>query len=236
MDILIQILILFIFINTLVKLSFWKLWQVVLFTLVYGLFLFIASPYATQSSKVEFQGLMQNSTILADISVMITIESALCLAFVFTAFHQKYHDNKKVWVKLLYWYPTLMLFPALYYLLAQTFYAFPGVSFDGITYGMMAAVVVGLSLFSYLLRAFLPEKSIRLEVQLLSALFVCVLGLITTGSSQVVYAAPEVITGSSVTVVYALMVIVTVIILGIGVHKWKWIIKDRARRKREQHS
>lgn len=191
MELIIQILMLFIFINCTLKLSFWKPWQAALFGVGCAAFILFACQYAILQSKTQINDYLQNKDILQDAAVLITIESALCFAFCFAAMREIYGKTVKLWVKPLYWYPSLLIYPVLFYILTQAIFAMPGTDFTIISYVMAGIVLVAFPLLSYCSRYILPEKDLRLEVHFLVSLFVCILGLITTVNGNVTYAAVE---------------------------------------------
>jgi hypothetical protein len=126
---------------------------------------------------------------MQDLAVLITIESAICFAFCFAALREMFGKKIKRQIQLLYWYPGLLIFPVLFYLLTQIIFAMPGTSFTTISYLLAGSVFVGLPALSYLAGYLYPEKELRLEVHFLVSLFVCITGLITTVNGNVTYAA-----------------------------------------------
>ncbi|MCD8164871.1 MAG: hypothetical protein LUE93_01280 [Bacteroides sp.] len=95
MELVIQILMLFILINTVLKLSFWKLWQVAIFSLLCGGFIIWACQYAILQSKTQLEDYLTNTKIMQDSAVLITAESAICFAFCFAALRNMFGRRKK---------------------------------------------------------------------------------------------------------------------------------------------
>ena len=182
---------LFVAVNCLLKLSFRKWWQAATFGLICGIFVIAAYPTATLQSKTQLADLMADRSMMSDIAVLVTIEVSLCLSYCFLASKKIFGGELSRWGKVLQWYPSLLIFPALFYLLTQTMYAMPGQSFGSIAWTLAAITAVGMPLLSYALRKLLPEDDFRLEVHFLVSLFVCVLGLISTVNGQVAYAAVD---------------------------------------------
>lgn len=88
-------------------------------------------------------------------------------------------------------YPGLLLLPVLYFVLAQLFYALPGVSFNTISYGLAIAVFIFFPLLSWGFTKLLPEEDLRLEILFIVNLIVCMIGLITTVNGETAYAPVE---------------------------------------------
>lgn len=191
MELVIQILMLFIIVNVIMKLSFWKWWQTLLFALISAVFVLVSCSYAILQSKTQLSDYMNNTAVMQDAAVLITIESVLCFAFCFAALRSADTNKEKVWQKALKWYPGLLLFPVLFYILTQTVFAMPGTDFTVISYILAGAVLVLLPLLSIGVRYMYPEKELRLEVYFLVSLFVCIIGLITTVNGNVTYAPAE---------------------------------------------
>src|SRR5690606_3254521 len=136
----------------------------------------------------------------------------------------------KRWIQPLYWYPSLLIFPVLFYLLTQLIFSFPGTDFDTISYILAAAVLVILPALSYLVRYIYPEKELRLEVYFLVSLFVCIIGLITTVNGNVTYAAvEEQLNIKALLLSFGLFG--TAFVLGFFWNKVKWIIRQKKESK-----
>lgn len=191
MEVIIQILILFIVVNTALKLSFWKWWQTLIFAAIAAIFILWIQQYAIGQSKLQLQNYLNNKQALQDMAVLITAESAVSLAFCIATLRNMFGKKEKRWVKLLYWYPSLLLFPVLYYLLTQSIFSLPGISFSSITFMFSGAIFIVLPALAYGLKLLIPEKELRLEIYFLVSLFVAILGLLTTVDGNVTYAAAK---------------------------------------------
>ena len=191
MEYIIQILILFIFINTILKLSYWKWWQAVVFGTVCGGFILLIYPYAITQTKTQLFDFLNNARIMQDMAVLVTFESVIYLAFCFTAMRQLYGKKAKRWIKPLEWYPGLLVFPALFYVLINAVFNLSGTDFSRIAYVLAGGVFVLFPLLSWGMKYVLPEKELRMEVQFLVSLFVAVIGLICTVNGNVTYSAVD---------------------------------------------
>lgn len=232
MELIIQILMLFIVINCILKLSFWRPWQAALFGLVCAVFIVGTYQYAIQQSKTQINDYLQNTKALQDAAVLVTIESAICFAFCFAALRELFGKTVKRWVRPLYWYPSLLIFPVLFYLLTQTIFSMTGTDFATIAYVLAAIVVMVFPLFSYGIRYLVPEKELRLEVHFLVSLFVCILGLLTTVNGNVTYAASEEPI-NLLALFSSIGLFVITFILGFFWNKIKWIIKQKKYNKQK---
>ena len=161
MEQIIYVLLLFIFLNCVMKLSLWQWWQRIIYSLVLGGFAYWSMDYAMLQSKTHIADYLQNTAVLQNMAIIVTIESVFCLAFTLTYLQNDDHTiRNKWWAKVLFWYPGLLMFP-LVPLIAEGF------------------------------RFLLPERDHRVEVHLLLSLFICILGLIATENGKIVYAVKE---------------------------------------------
>lgn len=232
MELIISVLMLFIVMNCVLKVSFWRWWQAALFGVGCGVFVVLTYPYAILQSKTQIADYLRNTVALQDMAVIITIESVICFAYCVAVLRGWFGQQEKWWVKPLKWYPSLLIFPVLFYLQTELIFSFSGVSFTVLSYGFAVAVAVLLPLLCVLFRYLLPEKDLRLEVHFLVSLFVCVIGLLTTVNGNVTYQAVEEPTNwKALAVSFGLFLIL--FLIGMVWNKLKWIIlQKRGERRR----
>ena len=125
MELIIHILMLFIVINCSFKLSFWKLWQTVIYSLIAGLFVAGTWQYAILQSKTQIADYLQNTEALQNMAIIITLESALCFGYCVAFLRGLYGKKNLWWAELLRWYPSLLLFPVLFYYLTEAIFRLP---------------------------------------------------------------------------------------------------------------
>ena len=184
---LIVLLIIFIFFNTLLKLSFWRLWQVALWTGVLVAFLWGSYDFASEQSQTTLSQWLASPKILSNMAVLVTIESAIGLLFAFIALRDYYQNRQSKALRVLLAFPGLLLFPCLIYVLAQAFFFFSGADFAMTTLYACLALFALMLLGTKGLTILLPEKDLRLEVHLLISILIILLGLTATASAQIIY-------------------------------------------------
>ena len=106
MELIISILVLFIFVNGILKVSFWKGWQTLLFGAVCGAFVAATYPYAILQSKTQLADYLQNTAALKNMAVIITLESCVCFAYCIAVLQGA--ERQRWWMKLLKWVTALM--------------------------------------------------------------------------------------------------------------------------------
>ena len=195
MELIIHILMLFIVINCSFKLSFWKLWQTVIYSLIAGLFVAGTWQYA----------ILQSKTL--------------------------YGKKNLWWAELLRWYPSLLLFPVLFYYLTEAIFRLPGVDFSVTSWSLAGIVVIAIPLLSRLMKYLVPEDDLRLEVHFLVSLFICILGLLTTVNGKTTYAATEEALNWKA-IILSIGLFVVLFLIGFAWNKLKWPLLQRRELKK----
>ena len=224
MQLVLNILLVFILINAVLKFSFWRLWQVVAAAVLSVLFLFWAYPYAMEQSQVTIQNALETPSILSNIAVLVTIEVALCLTFCFSELKGLFFAEKNRWNTFLKACPALLMFPVLFYLLTQSFFYFSGMDFFTITMLFSAGSALFIIGGAWCIQAFFPERDFRIEVHLLTSLFIGILGLIITSSGNLIY-VPKSEPISFKFLGFSFILFIGIFILGMMINRWYWKLK-----------
>lgn len=201
MEILIYTLIVFIILSCAFKLSQWGWTARIVFGALLAAFVVWSEQYAVQQSKTQLADYLGNITALQNMAVIVTIDSVFCFGYAFCYFQDMYkpqhpdattaQQRGKWWLTILKWYPSLLMFPVTFYAFTQTLFVAVGVDFAVTTWAFAAACLIGLPLIAEGCKWLVPEQDGRVEMQLLSGCFVCVLGLISTESGKMVYKVQE---------------------------------------------
>lgn len=234
MELIIQILMLFIVLNSVLKLSFHRSWQVIVFSLLCGLFVIAVYPYAIEQSKTQLADYLSNAKIMQDSAVLVTLEASVCFAFCFLYSKKLFGGKLSRWGRILQWYISLLIFPVLFYLLTQTIFTLSGTDFKTIAYLIAVAVTVGIPLLAWLVRYLFPESDFRLEVHFIASLFVCILGLVTTVNGNVTYAAvDEPVNWHALALAFGFFAVAFA--AGYGWNRLKWIVRQRRELKNKTY-
>lgn len=227
------VLMLFIVINNAVKLSFWKWWQVGLFSLIAAASVVVMYPYAILQSKTQIADYLQNIGALQNMAILVTAESAIGFGFCVAYLRGVYGKKKPWWRQLLWWYPGLLLFPVLFYVLTEFIFLMTGVSFTTTTYVIAATVLVLLPLIAKVMAWFVPESDLRIELHFLISLFICILGLLSTVNGQTVYTPQEEPINWNA-VLLSLVLFAVLFTLGFAWNRIKYPLIQRLREKRSK--
>lgn len=222
MEILIGLLIALVLLNGALKISLWKSWQQILFCLLLGVLLFASMQYAVTLSKTALHALLLDAAILQDMAVVVTVDAALCLSFCLSWLNDGIVCQKKpAFMGWMLWaYPHLLLLPALFYALAMTVFALPGVDFLAMGAGFALTAAVALLVLVRAMMWLLPQVEGRVELHLLLSAVIAVVGLLATQTRQLVYGIKETPVQWSA-MVFTLSVFALLFLIGFFTHRLK---------------
>ena len=184
MQYVVLVLMLLVTLQTWLKLTFMKVWQMVAVAAVCALFVGLTWGYAIDQSRNEIAEWLQDQPLMLDVSVILTLEVLLQMAYCLLAGSLLYDgevSRRVVWIyRVLRFFPGVLIFPVLFYALVQVIYAFPGADFATVAWSLAAVVLLLLPLGALGMRWIVPEKNLRLEMLFLLAALVLILGIIAT--------------------------------------------------------
>jgi hypothetical protein len=224
MQYIVQILVLFILVNCVFKLSFRKWRQAAVFGLVCAVFILWSCRWAILQSKTQLADWLQDVRVMQDAAVWVTVESAICFAFCFARLRELFGRPHRTGMRILHAYPGLLVFPALFYVQTQAVFSMPGTDFMLVSCLLAALVFVAIPLLTVLVRRLYPDEELRLEVHFLISLFVGVIGLIATVNGNVTYAAVEQPFDARA-LLMALGLFALLFTAGVLINKYKWRFK-----------
>ncbi|MCM1107727.1 MAG: hypothetical protein NC388_01595 [Clostridium sp.] len=224
MEIILIILMLFITLNSLFRLSFWPFVGRVAFALTAAAFVWWSTRYAVLQSKTQLTDYLTHKDLLQDMALLVTAESAICLAYCMGHLRDLPGNRPPRWLRLLGLYPGLLILPVLFMLLTQIIFTLTGTDFMLTAGCLAAATAVVLSLAPALVRRLFPTHDERLEIHFMLTLFVCAIGLISTVNGETVYAAAPA-TPRWQELVAAAVLILTLAAAGFAASRLKWRLK-----------
>jgi len=227
---------LFVVLNCATKLSLWNWWQRFAFSAVLAAFIWWSERYAVLQSKTQLADLLQNAEALQNMAVIVTIESAVNFGFCFWYFseqrvvssekyplrsHYSLHTTHSSLIK---YYPSLLIFPVMFYVLTQTMFMAVGVDFSVSSIAVAALTFVLLPLLAEGMKWFIADADGRVEIHVLLSCLVCVLGLATTVTSKIIYRANEAPIDWQM-VSLAIVIFIIFFVAGFLGSKLKWKLK-----------
>jgi len=192
MEVMIDVLLMLIVLNGVLKLTFWPWWGRVVYAVVVAGFVLWSNSYAMLQSKEQIATWIHDAKTMQSLAVLVTMDSTVCLSCCLAYLnHEGPVFPVTLMQRLLHAYPCFLMFPAVFYMQTQLLFTNVGVDF-GTTAAMLAAgVALLLPLASAAVRRLLPQSEARVESHLLMTTLVCVMGLLLTQDGRIVYQAQE---------------------------------------------
>lgn len=228
MEIVIQTLILLVFINCIIKLSFWRIPFIIVFTGLIAIFILVTTQFAITESKVKLLGYLNDKQLMRNVALLVTVEAILSLSFCFISLQSASSNCKIQIIRVLKGFISLLIFPGLYYTLVMLVFLFPGCEFWQISLFLSLIVISLILLLSIGIKYLVIEKELKLEIHFIVSLFIVCLGLLMTADGVITtsYVA-ESPTSISTNLLCSLMCIVVLFLLGVIWEKIKWRYKNK---------
>lgn len=170
--------------NFLLKQTFTGLRVMVATTILLAAFAVFTWPMAIEQSKTQIADWLQNTGLMRDMAVILTLDVVAQLTFcIFTVrmpMPEKARRRSRIIQRFLAVYPSLAVFPVVFGGLVELIFSLPGVSFTLIACSLGGLILLVVPLGSRLLRMLLPENDLRLEMLFLSNVLVAGIGVVAT--------------------------------------------------------
>lgn len=180
MEILLLILILFIALSVLLKLSVMPLKGRLAVSALFVIFAACSSGMASEMSKTELQGMLTDPAFMLDMAVLLTVDVALQISFCVTCLSTPVGLPGRILHSILLYFPGFLAFPVLFFTLARAMYALPGADFATVGYGLAALTGVSLPLLATGVRFLIPRPTERLELIFYLNCLCAMIGIVTT--------------------------------------------------------
>lgn len=175
---------LLVMLNMALKLSLIKGWWLAVIALVCTLWIGFSWHTAIDQSRNQIAEWLADQPLMLDVSVILVLEVLWQMAYCLLAGKLLYGEpvgRRVIWCyRVLRFFPGILFFPVLYYLLVQVIYLFPGAGFATVSWSLGLLVGILLPAVALGIRWLLPEKEIRLELLFLGSALVLTLGIIAT--------------------------------------------------------
>lgn len=193
MELIIQILMVFVLMTTALKLSLTSHYWQIAYALLCASFLVYIYPYCMEQTKPSIEAYIAIRSLREHTALFISLEVLMWLVYCFSG--HSYSEETQILTRdtylaqgislLLKYYPGFLLFPILFYLQTQLFFGLAGASFEFISYSLAIATALLIPLLCYGISYLLPERELRRELLFLSALIVFALGLVMTVDEEI---------------------------------------------------
>lgn len=156
-------------------------WYRLAFSLSLGIFVLLSHPYALEMNKLELQRVLSSQSAIMNISLFVMVDMLLSCYFCVARIQDREDSETFRWYTRLFRYmPSLLIFPALYYIHITLFFTLTGVDFMRISVGLATATVVLFVAASFLMRKWIEEKELLIELIVLLTFLVCALVICCT--------------------------------------------------------
>lgn len=209
-------------------------WYRLAFSLLLGIFVLLCHPYAMEVNKLELQRILSTQSAMMNISLFVMVDMLLSCYFCIARFKDRDEIKAFAWYTVFFRYmPSLLVFPALYYIHISLFFNLTGVDFFRTSAGLAIGVVLLFGGASFFMRKLIAEKDLLIELIVLLTFFVCMLVICCTifHPSATVYnhATPVDWIGCAGT----LAVLFAIFIAG---YIWTQVVRHYKRIKNSKHS
>lgn len=156
-------------------------WYRFAFSISPGVFVILSYPYAIEQNKLQMQEFLSTQSAVMNISLVVMADTLLSLYFCFARMRKWEPGKRFKWhITLLRHIPSLLVFPALYYIHVNLFFSFPGINFLRTGIILASGVSVVFVLASFFIRKLLHEKELLIETVLMLTLFLFILVICCT--------------------------------------------------------
>ena len=151
-------------------------WYRLGFCLLLGVFVFVSHGYAIELNKLQVQQLLSTQDSLLDISFVVMIDSILSVYFCVARLGGSDSSSKvKRYMSVLRYMPSLLVFPAVFYIHVNLFFSIVATDFMLITSGWALFVVLLFVVTSLFMRRLFAEKELLIEIILIITLLLFML-------------------------------------------------------------
>ena len=197
--------------NYILKQTYRKWFAVLFSAAVASVFILVSWPFAIEQSKTQISGWLQDSVLMKDMAVVLSIDVMVQLAFCMTSAHLMNSGRleKKIVraYKVLRWIPSILFYPVLFYALVTLMFSIHGMEFSTIAWLMAGGVFIAIPGLTWLLRFIIPEKDLRLEILFLCNVLILLMGVVSTVNGQTAVAGTNSVNWASSATVAGIIII-----------------------------
>lgn len=208
-------------------------WYRLAFSLLLGVYIIACHPYAMEMNKLELQRILSAKAAMMNISLFVMVDMLLSCYFCMARIQDS--DEKETfrrYTRLFRHMPSLLVFPALFYIHINLFFSLTGVGFMRTSGGLAIATALLFGLASCFMRKWIAEKELLIELVVMLTLFVCMLVISCTifhPSATVYNHASPIDWGGCIG---TLSVLIALFVLG---YLWTYIVRYYKRIRNSKH-
>ncbi len=150
---------------------------------VAALFVILACDTASTQSKTQISDWLGRPDLMLDTSVWLTVDVVFQICYCILgakALGESLSRKERVALAVCRYVPGILIFPVLFATLTALLFAFTGVEFGTVAWGLAVAVLVTVPLLAAGIRRLVPESDIRLEMLFMVNVIIAALGIVAT--------------------------------------------------------
>lgn len=156
-------------------------WYRLAFSLLLGAFVAACHPYAMDINKLRLQQFLSSQSAMMDISLVVMVDLLLSGYFCMARIKDRSDSRPFRWYTTLFRHlPSLLVFPALFYIQITLFFSWTGTAFGTISGVLAGGVVLLFGAASFFMRRLVPEKDLLIELVAMLSLLICALVICCT--------------------------------------------------------
>ncbi len=180
METVVMLIMLLVGLSFLLKLSFMRPLPMIAEAAVIALVAVGSTDAAALQSKSQIGEWLQSPGLMLDVAVLLTVDVAAQIAFCIVSVGGRGSLGMRILRGALLYFPGLLIFPVVFYLLVQLIFALTGTGFATVGYTLGASLLAGCPLVALGVRFLLPEPPLRLELIFDLNCIIALLGIIAT--------------------------------------------------------
>lgn len=156
-------------------------WYRLAFSLLPGTFVMLIHHQAMEVNKLELQQIVSTQSAMMNISLVVMIDILLTGYFCLARIQDREAHNYFRWHTALFRYmPSLLIFPALYYIHITLFFSLTGMDFMQTSLGLAIGITGAFVFATLFMRRLAGDKELLIELVVMLTFFVCILVICCT--------------------------------------------------------
>lgn len=195
MELVLIVIMLLVCFSLVLKLTYLPLLGRLAVCLACALFIVSVRAVAARQSGAQIADWIQNPGLMLDVAVLLTLDvvlqSAFCILSAKTVAGEKMSKAGAFLRQFTLWVPGILILPALFALLLEVLFSFPGENLAVLAWTLASLVfLAGLGL-PFLIAKFIPEADLRLELIFMVNAMIALLGVVATVNGRTAVAGVD---------------------------------------------
>lgn len=172
----------------------WGRWGI---CLICALLIGLSWESAANQSKTRIADWLHNPELMLDVAVLLTVDVFMQISFCILKAKkisgERLSKIGNILLSATLWIPGILIFPTLYALLVEVIFSAPGVDFGMLAWSLAAVVLIVGVILSFVIRSFIPEDDLRLELIFMINAMIALLGVVATVNGRTAVSGTDVV-------------------------------------------